>query len=267
MVAQVATTGQPLPAWQKGYLDLHHINTGMGSAAFYIFPDGTTMLVDAGEMSPVGERANTPRNAKPQPDSSLKPYQWIARYIQQVAAAKNKTTIDYALITHFHDDHFGAWYPYAPVSASNKYKLTGITGVAELLPVGTLIDRGYPRYHYPFDMKWFARAYQGEEGYRRTLQNYFDFVTSREQQRKKMAVLQAGSRRQISLLHDAASYPSFYVQNVKANQYIWTGKDTGVVEHFPPVDTANRKTWPDENSLSLALTIHYGAFTYLYRWR
>jgi hypothetical protein len=262
MVAQVATPGQPLPAWQRGYLDLHHINTGMGSAAFYIFPDGTTMLVDAGEMSPVGERANTPRNAKPRPDSSLKPYQWIARYIQQVAPAKNKTTIDYALITHFHDDHFGAWYAYAPVSASNKYKLTGITGVAELLPVGTLIDRGYPRYHYPFDMKWFARAYQGEEGYRRTLQNYFDFVASREQQGKKMAVLQAGSRRQISLLHDAAAYPSFYVQNVKANQYIWTGKDTGVVQHFPTIDTANRKTWPDENSLSLALTIHYGAFTY-----
>ncbi len=32
-------------------LDLHHINTGSGNAAFYIFPDGTTFLVDAGEIS------------------------------------------------------------------------------------------------------------------------------------------------------------------------------------------------------------------------
>ena len=45
---QVPVPGTPLPAWQKGYLDLHHINTGRGSSAYYIFPDGTTMLVDAG---------------------------------------------------------------------------------------------------------------------------------------------------------------------------------------------------------------------------
>jgi len=44
--------GQPLPAWQEGYLDIHHINTGHGDAAFYIFPDGTTMLLDVGEMDP-----------------------------------------------------------------------------------------------------------------------------------------------------------------------------------------------------------------------
>jgi hypothetical protein len=35
----IATVGQPLPAWQEGYLDLHHINTGRGNAAFYILPD------------------------------------------------------------------------------------------------------------------------------------------------------------------------------------------------------------------------------------
>jgi len=39
--------GEPLPAWQEGHLDIHHINTGRGAAAFYIFPDGTTLLVDA----------------------------------------------------------------------------------------------------------------------------------------------------------------------------------------------------------------------------
>jgi hypothetical protein len=52
------------------------------------------------------------------------------------------------------------------------------------------------------------------------------------------------------------------VQNVKANQWIWTGKGTAAVQHFPAIDTADRKTWPDENSLSLALAIHYGPFTY-----
>ena len=54
--AQEAVIGQPLPPWKEGYLDLHHINTGRGSSAYYIFPDGTTMLVDAGEMNPENER-------------------------------------------------------------------------------------------------------------------------------------------------------------------------------------------------------------------
>ena len=48
--AQIAEKGKPLPAWQEGYLDLHHINTGRGNCAYYIFPDGTTMLFDAGEQ-------------------------------------------------------------------------------------------------------------------------------------------------------------------------------------------------------------------------
>jgi beta-lactamase superfamily II metal-dependent hydrolase len=253
MYAQVATVGQPLPAWQKGYLDLHHINTGRGSAALYIFPDGTTMLVDAGELSPLDERTFTPRNAVIRPDSTKKPYEWVVNYIQQVVPQKSKTAIDYALITHFHDDHFGAWYPTAPVAASRKYVLSGITGVAELLPIRVLIDRGYPGYNYPYDMRKQADN---------NMQNYFNFLEQQQKQGMKMAAWKAGSRRQIQLLHDAAGYPSFYVRNVKANQWIWTGKDSSVVQHFPAVDTSDRKTWPDENSLSLALTVHYGPFVY-----
>ena len=43
---------QKLSPWTEGMLDLHHINTGRGDAAFHIFPDGTTMLLDAGELDP-----------------------------------------------------------------------------------------------------------------------------------------------------------------------------------------------------------------------
>ncbi|WP_081169381.1 hypothetical protein [Niastella populi] len=261
--SQVPVAGAPLPAWQKGYLDLHHINTGRGSSAFYILPDGTTMLVDAGEISPLDSRTFTPRNSKLKPDDSHKPYEWIVRYIQQVSPNKNKAVIDYALITHFHDDHFGAWYPDAPEAASGKFKLTGITGVAELLPIGTLIDRGYPDYNYPYDIKKQADQYGGGEiRFGHTMGNYFNFLSAKQQAGMKVAGLKAGSRRQLRLRHDAGAYPSFYIQNVKANQWIWTGKDSTVVQHFPAIDTANRASWPDENSLSLALTINYGPFTY-----
>ena len=36
---------EKLPAWQKGYMDIHHISTGRGDCNFMIFPDGTTMMV------------------------------------------------------------------------------------------------------------------------------------------------------------------------------------------------------------------------------
>ncbi|WP_284515640.1 hypothetical protein [Bacteroides sp. AM54-2NS] len=39
-----------LPEWQAGYLDIHQISTGRGNAAYLIFPDGTTMLLDAGDL-------------------------------------------------------------------------------------------------------------------------------------------------------------------------------------------------------------------------
>ena len=45
-VAPPDPTGGPLPAWQEGELDIHHINTGRGEASFFIFPDGTNQLVD-----------------------------------------------------------------------------------------------------------------------------------------------------------------------------------------------------------------------------
>src|SRR4051812_35873687 len=106
----IPVAGRALPAWQEGYMDLHHINTGRGNAAFYILPDGTTMIVDAGELDPTAARTTSPRNAVIRPNDSKRPYEWITDYIRQFAPPKT-AVIDYALITHFHDDHFGSWYP------------------------------------------------------------------------------------------------------------------------------------------------------------
>jgi beta-lactamase superfamily II metal-dependent hydrolase len=261
--AQEIRLGVSLPAWQNGYLDLHHINTGRGSSAFFIFPDGTTMLLDAGEMSPLEGRIFTARNAVIRPDSSKKPYEWIVSYIQQVAPLNNRRSIDYGLITHFHDDHFGGWYPNAPRSASGLFQLTGITGVGEIMPFKILIDRGYPGYNYPYDMKKLAeKSRQGEASYGKTLQNYFSFIDEKKKQGMRMSPLRAGSNRQVILLTNPSSFPSFFVQNIKANQKIWTGKDSVTYDHFPVIDTAKPASWPDENSLSLAIAIHYGDFTY-----
>ena len=52
-----------LPSWEEGMMDIYHINTGRGDAAFAILPDGTTLLIDAGVMSETHPRTLSARNA------------------------------------------------------------------------------------------------------------------------------------------------------------------------------------------------------------
>jgi len=88
----------PLPAWTPGTLDIHHIVTGRGNSTFAQLPDGTTLLVDAGAVP-----ASIPY-ADPLPDGSRSPGAWIVDYVRQMHAAGAKARLDYALVTHFHND-------------------------------------------------------------------------------------------------------------------------------------------------------------------
>jgi hypothetical protein len=81
--------GKPLPRWQEGYLDIQHINTGHDVSAFCIMPDGTTLLIDAGEMDPTDERIKSPRNAAMHPNNSKPAHEWIADYIKRVHPSRN----------------------------------------------------------------------------------------------------------------------------------------------------------------------------------
>ena len=100
-----------LPGWQEGYLDIHHINNGRGDACFMVFPDGTTLLFDAGNLDKEKfEKKYAPLKASsPKPNDSLTEAQNIALYIKQVMPKEQKPRMDYALISHFHEDHYGSF--------------------------------------------------------------------------------------------------------------------------------------------------------------
>ena len=266
VVAQVAELGQPLPAWSEGYMDLHHINTGRGDVAFCIFPDGTTMLLDAGEMDPRGERIYSMRNSRMHPDYSKKPYQWIVDYIRSVHPAKEEATLDYGFITHFHSDHYGAYYPEAPKSTKGDYLLTGVTGVGDLIPISMMIDRGYPNYDYPIHTKSLIaelKAANSEYVERfKTIENYWAFLDYHTANGMQAAKLDAGRSDQIVLMKKPEDYPTFSIQNIKTNGTIWTGKGTETFEHFPDTTGVPWQERPGENPLSLAIRIDYGRFKY-----
>src|SRR5580692_10858603 len=95
--------GDMLPAWVPGTLDIHQIVTGRGNAAFMMFPDGTTLLLDAGDAGDTEYDRLHPSDADQRPDSSRTPAQWITRYIRHMAGPDAR--LDYAVITHFHPDH------------------------------------------------------------------------------------------------------------------------------------------------------------------
>lgn len=240
-------TPDSLPPWTPGTLDIHHLATGQGNATFFVLPDGTTMLVDAGDPNPPGR---TPV-ATPYPDTSRSAGEWIARYVARRAPADREPEIDYALLTHFHADHMGFVSEGSPTSRYGDYQLAGITDVAEHVPIRRILDRGWPDYAYP------------EPVDNPSVANYRRFLETRRRT-GGLAVerFAAGRSDQITLLRDPEAFPSFEIRNLHANGDVWTGAGDGIARIVPPLETVPREDWPTENHSSLALLLRYGSFSY-----
>jgi hypothetical protein len=220
--------------------------TGRGNSTLFLLPDGTTLLVDAGAT-----QDSLAVSAPPKPNASLRPGQWIARYAARHLKAAGRTEIDYFLLTHLHPDHAGDVGPHTPLSSASTYRLTGVTDVDALLPIRTLLDRGYPDYRYPSPPPSAPFA-----------QNYLRYVESRRKQGKLTARFQVGSSEQIRLLRQPREYPSFSVRNVAANGEVWTGTASATRRLFPSLDTLPPREYPTENMCSAALRLSYGKFRY-----
>lgn len=251
---QNKASGQELAPWQEGQLDIHFINTGRGNASFIVFPDGTTMLIDAGDMNAAEfEKNNFPLKVSPAlPNDSLRPGQWIVNYIRQVMPLDRKPAIDYALITHFHGDHYGNIEKSSPFSVGNAYQLSGLTDVGDQLPIHNILDRGY---NYPVDLKKYYKD-------NLTFTNYLKFIEYQKLNKGlKAYALIPGSAQQIKLLFRAERYPDFSVRNLKSNDMIWSGTGDQALSCFPKSELPENGKF-NENPLSNAIKITYGPFTY-----
>lgn len=237
----LAAPESQLPPWRPGFLDIHHINTGRGNSALAILPDGTSLLIDAGAATGQSSALNAPR-----PDASRRPGEWIARYVQRQLRAENATGLDYALMTHLHGDHVGQLGAECPASRDGKYKLTGISDVAEAVPIAKLIDRGFPEYDYP------------EKVTDPNALNYIAFVRARQARGLALERVRVGSATQIAPLRAADHARDFAVRILAGDGQVWTGEGETAAAHFP----AGVKPVPPENNCSIALRISYGKFAY-----
>ncbi|MCU0248112.1 MAG: MBL fold metallo-hydrolase, partial [Bryobacter sp.] len=208
--------GAVLPPWTPGTLDIHQIHTGRGNAALLVFPDRTTLLLDAGA---VPDR-NGPELGPLAPPGVPSPAEAIRQYVLRHAPA-----LDYALATHYHDDHIGA-----------------LPHLAARIPIRTLIDRGLdpppPSFPVVQDYLAFRRRFPGH-------------------------VLAGRAGRADQILPRHAAIPEFELRTVAANGVVWTGRGDDAVPRFPPGwrDLPPREQ-PNENHFSIALRLRYGPFRY-----
>ncbi|MEZ5291096.1 MAG: MBL fold metallo-hydrolase [Vicinamibacterales bacterium] len=255
-VAGPAARRQPpasLPAWSPGTLDIHHIATGRGNATFFVFPDGTTMLVDAGAV------VSAPPYADPRPDGSRTPGAWIADYVRQFHPSPARPRLDYVVVTHFHPDHFGEVAPSNRTTADGL-RLTGVTEVLDLLGARVVVDRAWPTYDYPSNL--LGRDTAGARVEPNAVANYKAYV-ERQAARGALAVerVKVGSASQFAVAADPRG-PGVEVRPVVANGEVWTGRGEGTEQTFPPLASIPAEDYPDENMCSIGLRVRYGRFDY-----
>jgi len=236
-----------LSAWQQGYMDIHHISTGRGNCTFMILPDGTTMMVDAGDNGP--DNTGDKKLARV-PDESLTPGEWIVRYASHfMNEAGLPARLDYMLLTHFHNDHMGTPVRGYPMSMDGSYYQTGVSYVGNNLAVGKLVDRGYPDYDFPY-----TGAFVGNL----MMSNYMKFVRDGNNRVASIAGFETGSADQFVLKNTPRN--DFSIRNIYSNGQIWTGSGEST-ENLIPAETPQADL-DNENLWSAVINISYGNFDY-----
>lgn len=232
--------------WAKGELEIHQISTNWGESAFFIFPDGTTMLIDLGAV-------NSTRTFPPLPDKNRSAGQTVASYIKDMN--NKKEFVDYMLVTHFHADHIGDVKKSVGKTAGrgDNYELVGVTEVGEYIKFNKIIDRAWPGYDFP----------QKADEANVSLFNYVKYlnwmIKSQKMQVERFVV---GSNTQIKELYDK-SETDFSVQNIVSNGQVWTGKNLEFTDYVA-ANPKNLEGRLNENTMCSGILVQYGKFRYFH---
>jgi beta-lactamase superfamily II metal-dependent hydrolase len=230
--------GRPLSPWRPGGLDIHHIATNRGDSTLVVAPDGRGLMIDAGASA-----TPTPDALDIRPSGARRAGEWIGRYARRHLAATGRIALDALLVSHLHPDHLGDFGVGVP-SPDGAYRLTGVSDVAALLPIGLIVDRAWPDYSWPQPQTAPFAA------------NYIAFIRHRAAAGGRVETFRVGAANQL--------LPSGQVEirNIAANGEVWSGQGEGARRLFPDIKTLPPGDIPDENACSAAIRLRYGAFSY-----
>ena len=232
-----AEVGKTLPDWSEGNLDIHLINTGRGECCFYIMPDGTTMLVDAGEVQ--NNILATPKN--------VPAHRAYAYYLKHFIPSEQKV-IDYCAPSHFHIDHIGG-QDSVYGTAEAGYRKSGLMALYDYVPYNHILDRAYPTYTEDDT----TPPIEGQLS-----QDWATFVTWGVGNGKFTAERFTPGKEQMVMLKNPSKYGDrFRIFNICANGFVW-GKDengNATLLGSKPTGTGN--------ICSCGFHITYGKFDYI----
>ncbi len=235
-----AEAGKPLPAWSEGCLDIHMINSGRGECTFYILPDGTTLLIDAGEI--VGESTSVPQK----PNENTRPYIVYANYIKHFLP-KGKSAVDWCAPSHFHIDHIGSAAA-ATATSPNGYRLSGLMALYDEVPFARVLDMGYPDYGADSTIPEMDGELVGD---------WATFVKWAVANRGMTADRFRAGEEQITLQGDKSAYPDFRIFNFIANGYAWN------IDSATGQGAVVNANAAKGNPASCGIHLSYGKFDYV----
>lgn len=234
------TFGKTLPAWSEGHLDIHLINSARGECCFYILPDGTTLLVDAGEV------VDSDITVAQRPNALIRPYKVYAEYIKHFLPM-GKTAIDYCSPSHFHTDHIGS-SDAVTETAEAGYRKSGLLALFDIVPYNHILDRAYPTYTEDDVTAPLSGQLAGD---------WATFVTWGVKEGKFTAERFTPGKEQIVMLTSPEKYSNFSIFNICANGFVW-GKDSEGNQRL-----RGSKPKSGGNSSSCGFHIKYGDFDYI----
>ena len=236
-----ARKGRTLPAWSEGYLDIHTISTGRGECIFLILPDGTSIVVDAGEFSREGKKY---KNVLQRPNAQTRPTKAFGDYIRHF---NPYDAVDYFNLSHFHMDHMGNMEPEYTKCAEGDYTLTGVMALYHQVPFREVIDRAYGAYD---SLKVKAMSVKVMEEYKK----FLDYHVAKGN--IKASQFELGAVNQFAMKHNAAAYPNLKIENICTNGYVW--RDGKAVDVYEGIRDKIR-----ENAASCGFVVRYGKFDFL----
>ena len=232
-----AEVGKTLPDWSEGNLDIHLINTGRGECCFYIMPDGTTLLVDAGEVK--NNTFTIPKN--------VPAHRVYAYYIKHFIPSEKKV-IDYCAPSHLHIDHIGGEDSVIG-TAEAGYRKAGLTALYDYVPYNHILDQAYPTYTEDDT----TPAIDGQLS-----QDWATFVTWGVANGKFKAERFTPGKEQMVMVKNPSKYSDrFRILNICANGFVW-GKDEAGNQTL-----LGSKPTKVGNVCSCGFHIKYGKFDYI----
>lgn len=242
--------GKPWRGWKKGQFQVHFIYTGVGENMFFIFPDGTTMLLDCGDHNAIG-RGKLAVPVLPSPDRHAG--EWVARYVERVNP--HGRDVDYMMLSHYHNDHGGCATFYASKEMRNgkEYALSGFSQAAERLNFKKAFDRGWPDFNDPIPMDAMKKHTNLEHMCR-----FYDYMI--KERGMTVEKFRLGAKDQIVMCHKPASYGDFGVWNLCGNGRMVTPEGQ-VIDLYEERKKGN-PTSLNENGMSLGMIFSYGPFRF-----